>query len=127
MTVRYLQEGDMPILRAMAEASGFPYPEFDAPATEAVLVVVDDDNKPLMAVAAERICQIYLWCGHFERPLAKVHAMRMLHETMGEVLKQKGYVGAEAFLPPSIAKRFARRLERTFGWTRNWPSWTRNL
>lgn len=125
MTVRYLQEGDKPTLQAMAEASGFPYPEFDA--TEAVLVVVDDNNRPLMAVAAERICQIYLWCGHFERPLAKVHAMRMLHEAMGEVLKQKGYVGADAFLPPSIAKRFSRRLEKSFGWVKNWPSWNRSL
>jgi hypothetical protein len=111
----------------MAEASGFPYPELSAARIEAVVVVVDEQDRPVMACAAERLVQMYLWCGEFQRPHAKVFALRLLHEAMSEELKSKGYESAEAFLPPSLAKRFARRLEKMFAWRRNWPSWTHPL
>lgn len=127
MTVRPLRESDIPVLRAMAESSGFPYPELGASRLEAVLVVADDDDRPVMAAAAERLVQMYLWCGNFERPHAKVFALRLLHETMSKELKRKGYDSAEAFIPPSLAHRFAKRLEKTFGWVRNWPSWTHRI
>lgn len=127
MTVRSLREADIPGLHAIADASGFPYPDLAAGRLEAVLVVADDDDRPVMACAAERICQLYLWCGEFQRPHAKVFALRLLHEAMAKALKVKGYDSAEAFLPPSLAARFARRLERTFGWHPNWPSWTHRV
>ena len=80
-----------------------------------------------MACAAERLVQLYLWCGEFERPHAAVYALRLLHEAMAAELQRKGYQSAEAFLPPTLAARFARRLEKTFGWRLNWPSWTHPL
>lgn len=127
MHTRALKESDIPILRAMADASGFPYPDIDPAKLEAIVVVVDDDDRPVMACAAERLVQLYLWCGEFQRPHAKVYALRLLHETMAEELRRKGYASAEAFLPPTLAKRFARRLEKLFGWKKNWESWTRPL
>ncbi|MDE2099618.1 MAG: hypothetical protein KGL39_20365 [Patescibacteria group bacterium] len=127
MTTRGLKPSDIPILRAMAEQSGFPYPELSAKRMESVWVIADENDQPVMAAAAERLVQMYLWCGEFERPHAKVHALRLLHEALSRELKGKGYDSAEAFLPPSIAARFARRLEKSFGWVRNWPSWTHRI
>lgn len=127
MRTRALKESDIPALKSMAEASGFPYPDLSAARLEAIVVVVDDEDRPVMACAAERICQLYLWCGEFQRPHAKVYALRLLHETMAAELRRKGYTSAEAFLPPTLARRFARRLEKIFGWKPNWPSWTHPL
>ena len=125
MHTRALKQSDIPILRQMAEVSGFPYP--DPLKLEAIRVVVDDEDRPIMAAGAERLIQAYLWCGDFQRPHAKVFALRLLHEDMIARLKAKGYDGIEAFLPPTLAKRFARRLEKTFGWKPNWPSWNRSF
>lgn len=127
MRTRALKNSDIPALRAMAEASGFPYPDLSAARLEAVVVVVDEEDRPLMACAAERLVQLYLWSGAFERPHAKVYALRLLHEAMAEELRRKGYTSAEAFLPPTLAKRFARRLEKMFGWAKNWESWTHQV
>lgn len=127
MTVRKYKSSDLPALRQMAAESGFPYPDPTGPRIEVVLVVVDDDDRPVMAYAAERIVQSYLWCGKIDRPHAKVFALRLLHEAAAVVLNGKGYDSVEAFLPPEIAKRFSRRLEKTFAWVRNWPSWTHRL
>ena len=125
MHVRALKQSDIPILRKMAEASGFPYP--DPLKLEAIRVVSDDEDRPLMAAGAERLIQAYLWCGDFQRPHAKVFALRLLHDDMVAVLRAKGYTSIEAFLPPTLVKRFARRLEKTFKWTRNWPSWNKEF
>ena len=88
------------------------------------MVVVDDDDRPIMVCAAKRLVELYLFCGPIERPHAKVHALRLIHEAMGKLLKVRGYASAEAFLPPTLAQKFGRRLQRSFGWVKNWPSWT---
>jgi hypothetical protein len=125
--IRPLEPRDIPALKAMAEASGYPYPNVDDPLVEAVLVVTDDEDRPVMAVAAKRLVELYLWCGKGMAPSESVAALRVLHEAMGEVLKAKGYHGVEAFLPPNVSGKFGRRLEKTFGWVRNWQSWTRRI
>jgi hypothetical protein len=125
MRVRDFRVSDIPALQAMAEASGFPYP--DLKSIEAVQVVVNEEDVPIMAVAAERTAQLYLFCGKFERPHAKVHAIRLLDESMAKRLRALGYNEVDAFLPPEIAKKFSRRLEQTFGWCKNWPSWAKRF
>ena len=127
MITRTLKPSDIPILRSFADASGFPYPDLAAAHMEAVVVVADDDDRPVMACAAERLVQLYLYCGEFKRPHAKVFALRLIHEAMAAELKRKGYASAEAFIPPTLAKRFSNRLEKIFGWRRNWPSWTHGV
>lgn len=124
MRVRALQESDIPELKAMER--GFPYPD-PAGDLEAILVVVDDDDRPVMAAAAKRLVEAYFWCGEIDRPLVKVAAMRALEAEMYRILARKGYNSVEAFLPPEIARKFGRRLEKTFGWRKNWASWTRRL
>jgi hypothetical protein len=125
MRVRSLKASDIPILKAMAEASGYPYP--DPCGLEAIQVVVDEGDRPLMAVGAERILQLYLWSGRFDRPLAKLHCLRLIHETMAIELRNLGYHSSEVFLPPAIADKFGARLERTFGWIKNWQSWNKRF
>jgi len=127
MHVRPFQISDLQALAQMADSSGFPYPDPTSPRLEALLVVVDDEGKPIMACAAERIAQLYLWCGSGSTPHGKLFCLRLLHEEMACVLKEKGYDGVEAFLPPSVSGKFGKRLERTFGWIRNWSSWTKGF
>jgi hypothetical protein len=112
----------------MAEATGFPYPVLEEHGKlEAIVVVAGEDGQPLMAAAAERLVQIYLYCRKASAPHENLAALRLLQDAMIAELKRQGYHGAEAFLPPTLAQRFGRRLERTFGWTRNWASWNRSF
>lgn len=124
MTVRQLRVSDGPILQSIAAKSGFPYPELDHPHIEAVLVVVDSEDKPLIACAAKRLIEIYGWVDSEQSPAVLIEAWKLLHEGMSERLRDLGYHSAEAFLPPSVSTKFGRRLERTFRWVKNWPSWT---
>ena len=129
MIVRPLKSEDAPKLRKLYESSGFAYDFPDLSTLESVLVVADPEtDEPFMAAAAERLIQLYLFAPQDAHPAAKLHGIRLLHEAMRVELKSLGYNSAEAFLPPSIAARFGRRLERTFGWWRNaWSSWTINF
>ena len=66
--LRNLQNSDIPILLDMHIKSGLEYefPDLRSAHMEAVKVVVDENGVPLMAAAAERILQAYLFCGEFE-------------------------------------------------------------
>ena len=129
MTIRKLHVNDIPALRAMYEAQGFAYdfPDLTGPHMEAVLVVEEEGGKIIAAVAAERLCQLYFLCGDVDHPAAKLAVIRALHTQMADALRAKGYKEANAFLPPPIAETFGKRLERTFGWTRNWQSWAKRV
>ena len=124
MTIRPFRESDRQRLNALAEASGFECnPQF--PNIESFLVAEDENGSVVVALCAERIPQLYLWVDRSLHP-ATIHGMiRKFHAAMIPELVAKGYKGAEAFLPPSIAPKFGRRLERSFGWVKNWPSWTK--
>lgn len=112
----------------MAENSGFPYIDPQSSQVESCYVVVDENDIPLMACAAERILQLYLWVGEFDHPAAKLHAIRLLQNcAMRHDLQKKGYNEVNSFLPEGIAAKFGRRLERTFGWVKNWHSWALRL
>jgi hypothetical protein len=124
MTLRALRNDDIVTLKYME--SGFPYCDPQDPMIEKIMVVVDDNDVPVMACAAERILQLYLWCGTLS-PLSKMHALRLLHEGMEPELKAKGYSEVNAFIPPAIALKFGKRLAKSFNWKPNWPSWARGI
>lgn len=113
---------DLPVLQEMHRLSGFSYPFPDLEKLEAFQVVVDAENRPIMAAGAEKILQLYLFCWKDDHPATRLHAMRMLHQSLEKCLADD-YTEANAFLPPQIAERFGKRLERSFGWVRNWSSW----
>lgn len=124
MTPRPLRASDIPILQEMEH--GFPYPDPCDPMIEAIFVVVDDSDRPIAAFAAKRLVEIYAWMSDLSTP-EKMQALRIAHGAMPGMLRARGYSHAECFLPPGIAERFGRRLARSFGWARNWASWTRAL
>ncbi|MGH9343307.1 MAG: hypothetical protein ACRD19_06045 [Terriglobia bacterium] len=125
MKVRALEETDIPALQAMHRAAGFDYefPDFRNGKFEAIAVVADNLGRPLMAAAAERIVQLYLLSGEFSHPASKLHAIRLLHHALAEMLRAQGYREANAFLPPEIENHFGRRLMKSFGWVKNWASY----
>ena len=125
--MRELKESDIPILNTIAAESGFEYPSLPGATMEAVFVVVDDQDRPLMACAAEKILQLYLWKGKLEHPAVGLAALRLLHEGMGPKLRERGWLEANVFLPPSVAVQFGRRLQRSFGWLPNWPSFFKKV
>lgn len=122
MKTRGLKPSDIPILKEWAAASGFPYIEpVDA------VVVVDEDDRPIMACAPRQIIELYLWADAGHAPPVKLHALRLLHDSMTPEMKRRGFGEVNAFIPPSIAEQFGRRLARSFGWVRNWPSFCKHL
>ena len=125
MTVRPLRSSDIPILQELAERSGFPYPpDLSHPHIEAVLVAVDSEDRPIIAVAAKRLVEIYGYVDSERSPVVLLSAWKLLHGAMAQELRNLSYNSVEAFLPPSIAEKFGRRLERTFGWVKNhWSNW----
>lgn len=127
--VRPMLDSDVPILESWRAKTPFPYVEFDCPTLEGIWVLADHENRPLMAVMANRLVEIYLLAPPTHSIPAQrfVHAMRLFQDAAEVPLWEAGYSNVEAFLPPTIAQRFGRRLERTFGWVRNWPSWSKRL
>jgi hypothetical protein len=123
MRVRELKAEDVPILKRHAEATEFPYPDFDDPHVEAFLVVVDSEDRPIVACAAKRLIELY---GYFDpncSPSLRMKAMGMLHEGMAVALRTNGYNTASVGIHPRLAKTFGRRLERSFGWLKNTFDW----
>lgn len=123
MTTRPMRHDDISKLQAIAETSTFPYVDLQSIKVEAVYVAEDEDGNIIAATAAHRIIEIYGWVAKEHHPAVKLAALEALHDAMGRELRQRGYDEANAFLPPVIAKQFGRRLERSFGWVRNWASW----
>lgn len=125
MKTRMLIESDIPLIRAAYERSGleFEFPSLRGPRIETVMIAVDDYNHPVMAVAAERILQLYLFPLNTEAtPYQKLAAIQQIHCDMAPKLRAKGYDEVNAFIPPSLFASFSRRLKKTFDWTENWRS-----
>lgn len=116
-----MRPSDIPALEAMATASGFPYPDLNDAMIEAVMVILDEEDRPVMACAAKRILELYLYCGDL-RPHAKLSAVRAFHQEMPEMLRAKGYNEVNAFIPDTVAAGFKRKLVKMFGWCENIPS-----
>lgn len=123
MTPRKLRASDVPILQAMQR--GFPYPDPLDPMIEAFVVVVDENDIPQGAFAGKRICEVYGWINPGLPTPAKMQILRIGHGCLG-MLKARGYTHVEVFVAPVIAV-LGRRLSQSFGWARNWASWTREL
>lgn len=123
MTIRPYQPSDAPALKCIAEASGFPYVEVDSPMVESCMVAVDEHGQVVAAVAAERICQLYLWKDPELPPAATLGIIRDMHQKMATELRKLNYTEANCAVSVQIEKSFGRRLQRTFGWTKQWPVW----
>jgi len=123
MKTRPLQPSDVQLLARWAEASGFPYVEPNG----GTYVVVDEEDRPVMACAPHQIMELYLWADPEQAPAVKLYALRLLHDGMIPAMQALGIHEVNAFLPPEIEWKFGRRLMRTFGWVRNWPSFAKRF
>ena len=128
MRVRDLQPSDIPILKHYAETSGFPYPRFDDSHIEAFLVVADEEDLPIVAIAAKRLVEVFGWFSPTAGAELRIEALRAVYGPMAETLLGLGYDCAEVFIPPQLERRgFGRFLRDQLGWHKNWSSWGKRL
>ncbi len=128
MTVRNLKSSDIPTLKEYAKASGFEYPEPNDINIEKVLVVVDDEDNPILAVAGKRLVEVFGWFNPNAGAELRNEAIKAIEIPMAEALKRLGYECAEVFPPPKLARRgLGRILSSRFGWYRNAQSWGKRL
>lgn len=118
MTTRRFKPSDLPHILAMQ--GDFPYP--DPADTEAMLVVADSYDNPVMACGARKLVELYLWSAD-ATPATKLAALKLIQNAMTEELRKLGYSEAECFLPPAIEAKFGRRLMRSLGAVKNWASY----
>lgn len=125
---RPLKPSDIPLLKQWAEESGFEYPEPDSPQIEKILVVVDDEDRPILAVAAKRLVEVFGWFSPGSGAALRTEAVAAIHGPMIQELKAMGYECAEVFIPQKLERRgFGRFLTSRFGWYRNLISYGRKL
>lgn len=142
MRIREYTPADLDALRRMHARQGFDYrfPNLDDPIFISKLIVEDHGNV-VMASLARLTCEIYLlvdraepeaWAGncapqnsHPRRRLAQLIALQRAGE---RDLLARGLEDAHAWLPPTIVRRFGRRLE-SLGWVRDdtWTPYSRRL
>jgi hypothetical protein len=128
MLVRALKSSDIPILQQYAEHSGFEYPEPNDINIEKILVVADDEDRPILAVAGKRLIELFAWINPEAGADLRIEALSLIQAPMAEALKRLGYEFAEAFIPPKMERRgFGRFLTKHLGFCRNWPSFGRRL
>lgn len=95
----------------------YDWPNLADPEFITRLVVVDDNDTPVVAGMARRTVEVYgLFDPDWESPAWRFEALRLLHEAMRHDLGAKGYHDAHAWIPPSLLKSFGRKLRHVFGW-----------
>jgi hypothetical protein len=139
--VREYTPADLDALRRMHARQGFDYafPDLADPIFVSKFVVEDDGGRAVMASLARLTCEMYLLVDRDDRGEGKrspdesgarerYAQLLALHRAGERDLLARGLDDAHAWLPPSIARRFGRRLE-SLGWVRDdaWTPYCRRL
>lgn len=122
MILREYDESDLDWVTEMHKASGLKYslPPMD---TFFSRRVIESEGQPQMVSLLKLTAEAYLICNPtWRNPAWRMEALRQLDAVSNSDAHHAGVVEAVAFIPPSVEKRFRRRLER-MGWSRNKPSW----
>ena len=122
MILREYDESDLDRVTEMHKASGLKYslPPMD---TFFSRRVIESEGQPQMVSMLKLTAEAYLICNPtWRNPAWRMEALRQLDAVSNSDAHHAGVVEAVAFIPPSVEKRFRRRLER-MGWNRNKPSW----
>jgi hypothetical protein len=130
MPVREYVPNDLEALRRIHGGQGFDYrfPDLSDPLFLSK-VVLEDSGRTVMAFLARLTCEIYLLADPGAGSPANRHQWLLeLHRAGESDLAARGLEDAHAWLPPTIAKRFGRRLE-ALGWIRDdvWTPYCRRL
>jgi hypothetical protein len=131
--IREYDERDLAMLRRMHSDSGFGYafPNLQDPLFISKLILTGAGGQPVMASFARLTCEAYLLVDRKSdrlSPRERYAGVVELQHAGEEDLLRKGLEDAHAWLPPSIARRFGRRLE-ALGWVRDdaWTPYCRRL
>ncbi len=128
MQVREYRESDLAALQKIHTAQNFPYPFPDLANPLFVTKIVLADGEPagekvlgaaLLRLTAEAFLLLDPQNGS---PRRRWQSLLALHEAAWQDAWQRGLEDVHAWLPPAIANKFGRHIER-LGWLRD-DSWT---
>jgi hypothetical protein len=124
MQIREYRPDDLQELQRIHAAQNFPYafPDLGNPLFVTKIVLTDGDairGAALLRLTAEAYLLLDPSQGS---PRERWQSLFALHAAAQQDAWQRGLEDVHAWLPPSIAKKFARRLER-LGWLRD-DAWT---
>lgn len=132
MIIREYSKADLESLRAIHAGQGFDYafPDLDDPLFVSKVVVENDAGEIVLGSLARLTCEVYFLSksGAGKGPRERSARFLALHRAVEGDLIARGLEDAHAWLPPSIARRFGRRLE-SLGWARDdvWTPYCRRL
>ena len=130
MTIRPLEEADIPKLRAIYGEMDFDYSFPDLLSPQFVnVMVLEEDGEPVMAIASRKTVETYLFMRKsWKTPGWRQEAFLQLHLAAHKAVKALGFTDCHAWVPPRVAKSFGRRLQRVFGWKKSvWDVFSREL
>ncbi len=125
MPIREYTEADQTALQEIHAAQSFDYqfPNLSNPLFVSKLILEDPKHRIAMAALARLTCEIYLLADpNHGTPRTRFVNLLLLHRAAKQDLRIRGLEDAHAWLPPTIAKRFGKRLTQ-LGWTRD-DAWT---
>jgi len=126
--VRPYTDSDLEELRRIHAAQSFPYafPDLRNPLFVTKIVLTDgkDANETIRGAALLRLtAEAYLLLDPSQgSPRERWQSLLALHAAAQQDAWQRGLEDVHAWLPPAIAKKFGRRIER-LGWLRD-DAWT---
>ncbi len=121
MQVREYKESDLAQVKAIHASQGFDYefPDLSNPLFLTKLVLTDDDQKIVGAALLRLTAEAYLLLDpKTGTPRERWQSLRALHAAAHCDAWQRGLEDVHAWLPPTIATKFGRRLQR-LGWIRD--------
>ena len=128
MQVRAYKERDLEAVRQIHAAQKFQYdfPDLQNPLFLTKIVLTDGEgaNEQIRGAALLRLtAEAYLLLDPSQgTPRERWQSLLALHQAAQQDAWQRGLEDVHAWLPPPIAKKFGRRLER-LGWLRD-DAWT---
>lgn len=126
MLIREYQETDLAALRAIHTAQGFDYalPDLSNPLFVTKVVLEDDAAKKITGAALLRLtAEAYVLLDpRAGTPRQRWQSLLALHAAAERDARQRGLEDVHAWLPPPIAGKFGKHLER-LGWQRD-DAWT---
>ncbi|HWZ96917.1 MAG TPA: hypothetical protein VN025_04080 [Candidatus Dormibacteraeota bacterium] len=128
MMVREYRESDLAALKRIHAAQTFPYtfPDLQNPLflTRIVLTESGGAEERIRGAAILRLtAEAYLLLDPAAgTPKERWQSLLVLHEAARRDAWQRGLEDVHAWLPPAIAQKFGRRIEK-LGWTRD-DDWT---
>lgn len=129
MRIRDARESDYETLKSIYQQNGFDYelPQLDD--FNFVVVIVDDDDRPRVAVPVRKFAELFFLCDRsWETPAWRLEAIRKLHAVMESRLSIRGFKEATCWLDPKISRSFGRKLMNLFGWKKQlWDSFTKEV